>query len=458
MTLPNYFLADLPREAALSPQTITDACQTLKRNREQYLRNRSTESLVRTISDVAASWLDPEFPFRRLAMAASPGLTGFPSATLAVGLDQFFRQLTVDHLQALLVQDLGHSQRLDRFVIAKSERGADRAALAKGPELLAHISAGNVPNPAFSSMILGILVRSAQFLKCASGTAYLPRLLAHSFYEADPKLASCLEIAEWPGGRHDLEGTLYREVDCLTATGSDKTLADIHSNLPPHLRFVSYGHRVSFGFIAREALGHGVGELVRRAASDVAAWNQLGCLSPHVFYVERGGKLSAEAFAEMLAAQLAQLEESQPRGPLVEEVAAVIASRRSFYEVRAAHSVETQQWVSPHSTAWTVVYEADPRFQLSCLHRFVYVKPVPDWSEILRVADSVRGCISTVGLEASEERAAEIAGGLARWGVGRVCPLGQMQSPPLGWRHDGRPSLGDLVTWTDWERPENGGF
>ena len=46
----------------------------------------------------------------------------------------------------------------------------------------------------------------------------------------------------------------------------------------------------------------------------------------------------------------------------------------------------------------------------------------------------------------------ELALQLARWGVTRVCPLGQMQNPPLTWRHDGRPALGDLVTWTDWEK------
>ena len=40
---------------------------------------------------------------------------------------------------------------------------------------------------------------------------------------------------------------------------------------------------------------------------------------------------------------------------------------------------------------------------------------------------------------------------LARWGVTRVCPLGEMQKPPLTWRHDGRPPLGELVTWTDLE-------
>ena len=67
-------------------------------------------------------------------------------------------------------------------------------------------------------------------------------------------------------------------------------------------------------------------------------------------------------------------------------------------------------------------------------------------------AESVRGKVSTVGLAASSPRADHLATELARWGVTRVCPVGQMQNPPLTWRHDGRPALGDLVTWTNWER------
>jgi hypothetical protein len=59
--------------------------------------------------------------------------------------------------------------------------------------------------------------------------------------------------------------------------------------------------------------------------------------------------------------------------------------------------------------------------------------------------------VSTVGLAASDEIARELALTLARWGVTRICPIGQMQNPPLTWRHDGRPALGDLVRWTDYE-------
>src|SRR6185369_15071298 len=53
MNLPNYFLADLPREAPLSAAMITDACQSLKANRERYLAERSTQNMIRTLSDLA---------------------------------------------------------------------------------------------------------------------------------------------------------------------------------------------------------------------------------------------------------------------------------------------------------------------------------------------------------------------------------------------------------------------
>ena len=108
-------------------------------------------------------------------------------------------------------------------------------------------------------------------------------------------------------------------------------------------------------------------------------------------------------------------------------------------------------WQSENSTAWTVVYEADSKFQASCLNRFIYVKGVPDLAEALHGADNVRGKVSTVGLAAPEDKAEEVAAQLAHWGATRVCPLGQMQNPPLLWRHDGRPALADLVTWTDFE-------
>lgn len=454
MILPNYFLADLPPEAELSPVMITEACLALKRNRTHYLAVRDTPSILRTLVRTADDWLDADYPYRKLALKEGPLHTGFSAHTIATGLDNFFRQLTGESLEALLVQELGAIQRLDAFCASNSDSRTRRTATATGPELVGHITAGCVPNAAFMAIVLGLLTRSAQFIKCARGGAYLPRLFLHSLYGSEPKLGACIEIAEWRGGSGGLEEALFAQCEGVTATGSDEAVEAVRRALPPRVRFAGYGNQISFGYVTREALsGWRAKKIVAAAAADVVAWDQLGCLSPHVFYVEDNVTGLAQHFAGQLAAELERLEAMEPRGKISTETAAHIAARRALYEVRAAHSPDTtRHWCSPDSTAWTVVFEADARFQLSCLNRFIYVKSVQDVGEALRGADSVRDHTSTVGLAAQEHELEGLAKQFGRWGATRVCPLGLMQNPPLTWRHDGRSLLGDLVRWTDWEQ------
>ncbi len=97
------------------------------------------------------------------------------------------------------------------------------------------------------------------------------------------------------------------------------------------------------------------------------------------------------------------------------------------------------------------MFEEDPLFQLSCLNRFIYVKRVETLREAIGGLEKVHGKVSTIGLAASPTEGPELVKTFARWGVTRVCSMGSMQKPPLMWRHDGRPALGDLVTWVDWE-------
>jgi hypothetical protein len=452
MNLPSYFLADLPSEAELTPGLITEACQTLRRNGQRFLEGRTTESIIRILDRLGRDWLLADFPFRQEVLKLSPAATGFSPEVLAAGLDQFFQQLTGDNLESLLRQELGHAQRLDDFFPNEDEGQSARMALALGPQLLAHIAPGNIPVPVLMEMVLGLLTRSAQFIKCASGQSVVPRMFAHSLYEADHKLGACLEIASWKGGSEGLESALLAEADCITATGSDETLAAIRQKLPPSARFVGHGAKVSFGYITLAALDRHAHAVAERAAADVTAWNQRGCLSPHVIYVEETGGGGGEEFANLLAGKLEALEKTHPRGLLSASDAAAIAIRRGFYEVRAAHSPDTKMWASRESTAWTVILENDARFQISCQNRFIYVKVVPELTQALQGAEPMSDKISTVGLACAPAQTPELARRLARWGAKRICPLGRMQQPPLGWRHDGRPPLGDLVTWIDWEK------
>src|SRR5437867_10692169 len=151
MTPPDYFFADLPQGAELTAAMITEACQALRRNRDHYLANRSTQSLIEILSRVAEEWVQSDYRFRKLALDQGAQETGFAPATLCSGLDAFFGQLTPENLEGLVSQELGHQQRLDRFVATEWEEQSQRRSLAVGPRLLVHVTAGNLPNPALMS-------------------------------------------------------------------------------------------------------------------------------------------------------------------------------------------------------------------------------------------------------------------------------------------------------------------
>lgn len=472
MHLPNLFLADLPPEAVITPTLVREACIAIKRNRAGWLATRPTQELVELLAYAAERWLMPEDGFRMLALKHAPAELGMGTATLSRGFDSFFRLLTVESLHALLAQDLGDVRRMDEFCGPPGELRQGRTALARGPELLVHIAAGNVPSSGLMSLVLGVLTKSAQFFKLSARSSLVPRLFAHSLAALEPKLGRCLEMAVWPGGTLDLEEALLHEADCVVVQGADESVAHLRSRVAGRARFLGYGHRLSFAYVGQDMLsGYMARKAATRAAADVTAWNQLGCLSPHVIYVEEKGSVSPEGFAELLGEALAERELAEPRGELSMEEAAQISTRRSLHEVRARRHLQdregaetvprgaffepagqgTRVWSSPESTAWTVVYEEDIGFRTSCLNRFVYVKPCLDLARALQAAEVVHGQVSTVGVAASESRMQELALALARWGVTRVCPLGRMQEPPLSWRHDGRPALADLITWTDLE-------
>jgi len=89
MELPNYFIADLHPEAKLTIKMLREACDTLKQNREKYLRLRTGDQIVRVLARLADNWLDPEFPFRRLVLDKGPAATGFFSSHSGSGSGLF---------------------------------------------------------------------------------------------------------------------------------------------------------------------------------------------------------------------------------------------------------------------------------------------------------------------------------------------------------------------------------
>ncbi|MBI3989810.1 MAG: acyl-CoA reductase [candidate division NC10 bacterium] len=428
--------------AILTPGQLEKAIEAITEARDRYLAHRPIHTILSSLDQVIALWLDPTSPLRRVAEEALPAATHLSSEMITHGLPAILEGYRKDHLLQVLEEELGDPLFLDTFRPRKFGRSR-----AYGPRLTTHILSGNIPALAAPSVIFALLVKSAVLVKSSSDEPIFPPLFARSIAEVDPELGRCLAVAWWKGGEETLEAIAFSRSDVVIAYGSGQAITSIKGRVQG--RFIGYGHRLSFGVIGREALSD-LEEIARRAAYDTSMFDQQGCLSPHLFYVEEGGAATPKGFARALAHAMDELHKALPRGRLSPEEASVIHQLRGAYEFREIAGEDVAVYAG-EGMSWTVIYEKDPTFLPSCLNRTVRVKPVGDLGQVVQLVAPYAPYLSAVGIAAPPNRLLPLVDALGRLGVNRICPVGKMQHPPAGWHHDGRFQILDLIRWVDLE-------
>lgn len=429
----------------LTPALLREQVRVLAIARERSLAHRPVSEIVRVIDRVAARLLDGADPLRQTAERALPAITHYSPAMIGHVLDRMAADWRADRLGALLSAELGNLRVLDGFAQVPGGRGR---TMAVGPRLAAHVFSGNVPGVAVTSLVRALLVKSASLGKTASGEPLLPALFARAIAEEDAELGACLAVAYWPGGDREMERAALEDADAVIAYGGRGAVESIRAQAPPAARFLAYGPRLSFGVVGRARLSADAAEEVARAAAlDASTFDQQGCVSPHVFYVEEGGGVSPREWAAMLARAMEAVERQLPRGALSPGEASAIRQLRGEAEFGAGMEVH----VSATGTAWTVVYDPEPAFEASCLNRVVRVKPVASLADVPALVAKYGEVLQTVGVAAGERETEKIAAALGRLGASRVSPLGEMAWPPPWWHHDGSPPLRALLRWCDLE-------
>lgn len=130
----------------------------------------------------------------------------------------------------------------------------------------------------------------------------------------DPAIARLLVRELARAGLRVTEATAIAPTrgDTVHAYGADATLASIASTLPEGVAFV--GHGTGFG-VAAIALDDDVPRACAALADDVVVFDQAGCLSPRVCFVE-GDAARGDAIAAALSSALDRRAAEIPRGPL----------------------------------------------------------------------------------------------------------------------------------------------
>lgn len=152
-------------------------------------------------------------------------------------------------------------------------------------------------------------------------------------------------------------------------------------------------------------------------ATDVALFDQRGCMSPRVVW-SIGSAASARRFADALAGALETLAAEVPRGSL--EDAEVAAIERWF--LTGAMTGDACRG-SAHGV---LVLDAGARWELPPEGRHVTVVAAPSVGAVEAAVEAFAGAITNVGIEASETSALREILPQAR-----MSSLGSMQSIPL---------------------------
>lgn len=307
---------------------------------------------------------------------------------------------------------LGPSATDDLLAMVIAEFGSPTALDDVPARTVLHILAGNTPAAALQTLVRGLLVGAHNLAKLpSSGLPEVGDFISH----LPPALAAHVETST------TLPDSWLERADVVVVFGDDETIAHFRSHVRDDQRFIAHGHKVSFGVIFDDPAFASIDD----AARDIAAFDQLGCLSPHVLYV--GGDARAYTAALILALDLI------PRAPLPLSAATSIRALCEDVTFRAANGEPCAAWRGKNSC---VIYDETPGFPRTPLHRTIFVKPLPtDWHAELR---DVRTHLSCVGVFPNSASIPGIE-------IDRICPIGLMQLPPWTWHQDGVAPLASLL-------------
>jgi hypothetical protein len=155
----------------------------------------------------------------------------------------------------------------------------------------------------------------------------------------------------------------------------------------------------------------------------------------------------AVLFAEQLAAELGRLARTLPAGskPLAQRLAI-----RQELDLLAMKG-EGAAFEAGKLHDGLVVVQPLEAFKASPLGRLVRVVPVASLDDAIGLVEPLRGLLQNAAVAAPPERRRALCRRLARLGVSRVCPPGNMGTPTMMWHHDGHLCLAEMLRFSDWE-------
>jgi len=385
-----------------SPLMHSEVASAVARVRAAASHNHDASRIADALARTFTLWRDCDYARRRDALSAIARAAGYSAATIDISIDALLKPFTDDALQSMAAR--------------VSAIGA-----ACRPKTVGFIAAGNVAGAGIHEIVIALIAGAGVVIKTASAEPVFFAEFARTLAGIDGDAAARIEVLNWNRSRDDLTAAMVANCDRVVAYGDDSTIDSLRNR--PNL--IGFGSRVSAAVIAPGADVSQVDLLAR----DVALFDQLGCLSLHQVFVVSPAASAARELAMRMAAALDRLGQSMPPAAI---------PLRDAVEIRALRERAELQW--------TVVFE--PRldsFRVSPGFRTVHVTGMRDPGEFSDFLATISPKIEAMAIAGDE--AADLRAIITALGIPYICAPGEMQSPPLDWRHGGGRFL-DLMVGT----------
>jgi len=301
---------------------------------------------------------------------------------------------------------------------AAEELVREAASAIRDPVLV--ILASNLPALGVQPLLPALALRRPVLLKSPSSEplfapAFIAALAVHL-----PALAPALAAITWPGGDEALEAPLLAAAGRVVAYGEQESLDDLEQRAPG--KIVAYGPKTSLAVVGTDVEPQSVAAGLAR---DVALFDQRGCLSIQAIYTLG----DSTALAKALAAELADVAEEWPSGPLDPVSVAAVQQIRSEAQMRGLIMPELPIDVG------TVVVEPQLDFRPSPGVRTVRLHPLDRADRLPEILAPWAGQLQGAALAGKEAWA--LQPDLEALGISRSTEPGKLQTPDALWHNGG---------------------
>ena len=314
-------------------------------------------------------------------------------------------------------------------LVQDARKSTDRALDPIG--LLSVVLAGNVFSASVRGIVVPLLFGVPVLVKASSRETLFPAMLRDALRSADSRLGAAIDVVTFQGGDIEAEAALVELAEAVSVYGSNETLEAISARLES-TPLIAHGHGVSVAYCGTQALADAqLGDTIPKLSLDICAYDQRGCLSPQLVYVEETPDRSSMDFAERLAKdRLELLSRTLPRGPLPVSAGAAQAQWRGIAEVEGT--------LVRGDTYAVSVREAQP-IRWSPAYRNVTVAPVPGLDEALQAMRAIGSSLKCIGADSASIPKVEAQLASSPTLSATTCAIGTMQTPSLDAPADGQP-------------------